>query len=350
MGVIPKPIGTEMGAEFFVYPPEGKYLKKEEPGIMDSKATGLSFILANDSFFREQPLEAAFEGFLKHLWQKAQLNTNLPQRVGFLAQHRPARDWVQPPHATSVTPVNPQVPYGTPLVDEQYLRGLARDWEGMLRIKRVVAYTFRGDSRSPEDVYKKYDGFHPNSTRIDETYIYGKVFEAFKAYVKRRNFREPSLDEYKEALAKKMSDPNTRRLYVEYVTWRMLLKEEEMHLGRMVADELLKGYISTSKSVTVAKGFAKSYKGWVYVLRIDGGYEVPEKGKDVWTKIFGEQEIAYPGAVPWVKVQGYRKVDPVSGLFTGNIALRAIFTTVDLTAAEQVYKILSGKPQKEAKE
>jgi hypothetical protein len=350
MSVLPKAIRTDLGGEFFEFEPEKDYKKKEEPGNVDWKGGSLPFIKSNSSHIAIQPLEASLENFLKHLWQKGQLNTNLPQR-NFLAQTRVAAPPTFGPHLpppNAVAPVlSPQVA-SLPGPDVQHLKGLARDWEGMLRLERVVAYTFRGDTRSPADMKAKYGGFNPPSMRNDDFYLHKNVYEGFADYMGRRGMKKPSLDDFKSALATGMSDPNTRKLFIEYSTWRLLLTQEEMHLGRMLASELFKGYISSSKAVTVAKGFAKMSKdgGYVYCLLLEGGYEVPDKGKDAWTKIFGEQEIAYPGSVPWAKVQGYRKVDPASGLFTGNVYLRVSLPTFDKEAAERVYKLLSGKVQK----
>jgi hypothetical protein len=161
------------------------------------------------------------------------------------------------------------------------------------------------------------------------------------------------LDEFKSALANGMSDPATQKIFVQYSVWRMIMKSEEMHLGRMLAHEVLKGYISSTKALTVAKGFATmkpgATDGWVYCVLLEGGYVVP--GKDAnnpWTQMFGEQEIAFPGAVPWDKVYGFRKVMPEDKKFSGSIFLRSSFTVRDQQAAEKVYKLMSGKVQKGA--
>ena len=160
----------------------------------------------------------------------------------------------------------------------------------MLKIDRVVAYGFRGDSRDP-DTMKAAKGFLPPSTRQDERYLNGAVFEQFQDYMKRRFQQDITLDEYKVALAKSM-DAQAKQLFLEYSIWRAIIKSEELHLGRMLANEGLKGYISTTKAVTVAKAFAG--RGWVYCLLVRGGYLVPPKGKAEWTKLFGEQEVAFP--------------------------------------------------------
>ena len=55
-----------------------------------------------------------------------------------------------------------------------------------------------------------------------------------------------------------------------------MLDREAMHRGRMAADQLGKGYVSTTKSTSVAKGF--SYGGHVYAARVIGGFHLPSKG------------------------------------------------------------------------
>jgi len=134
-------------------------------------------------------------------------------------------------------------------------------------------------------------------------------------------------------------------LWYEYTIWRALAKSEELHLGRMLAEETLKGYVSTSRAVGVAKGFSGD-AGYVYVVRFSGGIVVPEKGDGhPWTKVFGEQEIAYPGALRWDTVMGFRQT--TNKRFTPNqpLYLRKGFQTEDRRAFEACYDLLSGKKQ-----
>ena len=57
----------------------------------------------------------------------------------------------------------------------------------------------------------------------------------------------------------------------------------------------------------------------------------------------GEGEIAYPGALPWNEVFGFRR--SVKCLFTGPVYLRQGFAARNPTAYQQIYELLSGKPQ-----
>jgi hypothetical protein len=111
------------------------------------------------------------------------------------------------------------------------------------------------------------------------------------------------------------ANSDERRVLVNYFAWRSMTNYEAFHLGRMLADETLKGYISTTRAVTVARKFAKA-NGWVYLTRVRGGFLVPDKGTGTgvlkeWVKKFGEQEVALPGTLKWKDVFGFRQVDGV---------------------------------------
>ena len=353
MLINPKPKGLAFGSEFEFFDPEKKYAGIEQPGLKDFKGS-LPFIKAK-SHIELPPLDPSLEKFLKNVWKAGVVNTSAPQR-NFLGQQRvyvpepanfvgprklpplPAR----PAPAFAPLPSPSKNPLPGPMQSSApHLAGVARDWKIMLDIERVVAYGFRGDTRDP-DALKTAKGFQPPSTRTDDRYLYGAVFEQFKDFMQRRFQQDITLDEYKAALAKSM-DTEAQKLFMEYSTWRAIIKGEEMHLGRMLANEALKGYISTTKAVTVAKAFGKG--GWVYCLLVKGGYLVPDKGKMEWTKLFGEQEIAYPGGISWENVWGCRKVT-AGAMFEGPVFLRAKFFKTDEKAAEKVFKYLSGKVQK----
>jgi hypothetical protein len=90
---------------------------------------------------------------------------------------------------------------------------------------------------------------------------------------------------------KTVTSDEAKRVMMSFSIWRALADSEALHAGRMVASEALKGHISTTRAVSVAKHFAKA-GGWVYMVLVQGGFLLPAKGKHVWTQIFGEQEIA----------------------------------------------------------
>jgi hypothetical protein len=169
--------------------------------------------------------------------------------------------------------------------------------------------------------------------------------------------QDVGLEEYKQALSVTKEDfrralgesmtNSTVSLFLEYGKWRALVKAEEMHLGRMLAEETLKGYISTTRAVTTAKFFGSGYRqkpGWVYCVLVRGGYVVPPKGKTAWTQFFGEQEIAYPGPILWNDVVGFRKVKQ-DGFFEGPLYLRSNLYKDNGEAAKQISLLLSGRKQ-----
>ena len=240
------------------------------------------------------------------------------------------------------------LPANQPKPDLSYLQGIANDWAKMAELEWISAYTFRGDKRNPDQI-KSASGFKPPSTRTDDAYIKGKVYESFKKYLMARwqidLSKTPALDNGDKFLAMVQGITNEdESTFYQYMAWRTIVKSEELHLGRMLADETLKGYISTSRAVAVAKGFAGT--GWVYVLRLSNGIVVPAKdGDHPWTKIFGEQEIAYPGGLGWDAVMGFRQV--TQGKFAPGqpLYIRKSLQKEDPKTFDILYDLLSGKPQ-----
>jgi hypothetical protein len=103
-------------------------------------------------------------------------------------------------------------------------------------------------------------------------------------------------------------------VFVEYEIWRAILKNEELHIGRMVADEFLKGYISTSRDVTIARSFVgnaspdgtRGQLSAVYALHSEGGFLLPPRTQHAHGTTGTEAEVAHPGSLPWTKVVGFR--------------------------------------------
>jgi len=237
---------------------------------------------------------------------------------------------------------------GRPAPDLNYLEGVANDWTLMTKLERISAYTFRGDTRNPDQI-RAVDGFFPPATRTDDYYLKKKVYEFFQKYMLARWQVDISSrltpDEFVTMVKNTTKSEDNEDLWYQYTIWRALAQAEELHLGRMLAEETLKGYISTSRAVAVAKGFSGS-AGWVYVVRVDGGIVVPDKGDGhPWTKIFGEQEIAYPGPLKWSTVMGFRKTANKKFVPNEPLYLRKALQNEDRKAFESCYELLSGKPQ-----
>ena len=225
------------------------------------------------------------------------------------------------------------------------LNVFATDWKLMKEIPRVAAYGFRGDQRAP-DAIQAGGGFNPPITRTDDGYIRNVIHPLFAAYLKAKLQVDISLQDFTKLMRETIPDANDRLAFSYYTMWWSQVNREAMHLGRMIAQEDLKGYVSTSKATTVAKGYAKK-GGYVYLLKVKSGFLLPRKGAHGWTGNFGEEEIASPTAIAWNDVVGFRQVgNEGKGLmFTGPVYMRRGFGSSDKRAFEQALKLLSGKPQ-----
>ena len=142
--------------------------------------------------------------FLKHLFTPGVVKKNLPQN-NFLAQTRvqgkaapqvPGTAGPVPfydPKAAAMRPIKPglnETQLKQVVTANPHLEGMARDWRGMLDLKREIAYTFRGDSRDPTALKTQFNGFQPSTARTDNDFMYGPVFETFADYLKRAYARK----------------------------------------------------------------------------------------------------------------------------------------------------------------
>lgn len=213
------------------------------------------------------------------------------------------------------------------------------DWKYMDQIPRTNAVTMRGDSRPPSWVIGKDGGFHPPNKRTDEFYLYGSVFNYFQSYMKRRYDREISEQDYRSALNHVVPSPYDKKLLADYLMFRKIAEGEAFHLGRMVANEALKGYISTAKAFPVALSFGTRYfsvSGWVYITMVRGGFVVPQMGDKWGTK---EQEIAQWGSIAAEDIVGFRRITPSGG--TGPIWIRPSFRKGESKAFRKLFNMLS---------
>lgn len=193
--------------------------------------------------------------------------------------------------------------------------GHATDWKLIPDLKRVNAYVFRGDKRDPSQI-KAAGGFQPPSTRVDDAGV-KLIAKRFVDYMKQR-FNKDVNDA--DVIQYINSQGTSGKTFVEYEIWRAILKGEEMHIGRMVQDEFLKGFISTSRDVKVGlhymtAGSADLQSGpnaGLYVLHSELGFLLPPQAENVHGTKGTEAEIAHPGPLPWSKVMAFRthvKVD-----------------------------------------
>lgn len=383
--------GSYSTAQFDAWQPKSSYEQKEIVGSQQWKGGWVAPVVWKSAPVGDPPMADYFRDLAARMWTKAKVNTSAPRSNVLMGGHRnlppvPVRNLPPPPFAGDKLPPPPSplvlrklpppppvrpLPYrpvgspvsmqapmdaanaeakalGTAPPDLSYLNGVANDWTLMAKLERISAHTFRGDTRNPDQI-KAAGGFFPPSTRTDDYYLKKKVYEFFKKYMLARWQMDISArisaDEFVAMVKAATKSGDNEDLWYQYAIWRALTQSEELHLGRMLAEETLKGYVSTSRAVAVAKGFSGS-AGWVYVVRVGGGIVVPEKGDGhPWTQIFGEQEIAYPGPLTWDAVMGFRKTANKKFAAGEPLYLRKSFQGEDRKAFEACYDLLSGKPQ-----
>ena len=355
--------------EFDAWQPIKSYAAGEEPGDPASRISdALRAVDEKEVPKATAPKQDFFEDIAKRVWKAATPTRGMDifARKDFLGAQRRVQPGPQPvgkprpgeplfereplfPDDTWQAPRGPRPPLVSPTAPKpgyDYLKGVAKDWQLAKDLKRISGYTFRGDSREPHLVMKA-GGFVPNNLRADDFYLKKNVYSQFITYMQRRfkvdlSKEVPVADFLKAVNASKAEKPHSQEWWNEYEIWRAIEAIEELHTGRMVADQFLKAYTSTSRDVLVAKGFAGD-EGWVYVVYVEGGMVIPEHNRHEWTHIFNEQEIAYPGRLPWANIYGFRKKDGVMFARTEPVLLRKGFQQKAPEAFKQCYAFLSGK-------
>ncbi len=335
-------VGANYDDDFWAYR-AADFTAEEQGGSVEWKGGELDFIPSRAHAAQAiAPLAPALQALLDHVWVSAKPES-APGPVRLAATRGPQ----QPGAAIQAgvykpTPVTKSEAFNLQVGVAPHLKtGFARDWDLQKVIPRVQAYTFRGDTRPPREI-KKAAGFLPPITRTDAKYMENVIYPQFSKYLQSKMGTSISFADFQKCVNQSM-DPGLRKMFVYYGIWRACIEHESLHLGRMLAEEALKGFISTSRATTVAKGFAKE-NGWVYVLFVNGGFVVPKKGSHAWTAIFGEQEIAMPEPVPWEAIMGFRQTN-AGKKFTGPIYLRDTFEASESEAAQKCYDLLSGKKQ-----
>jgi hypothetical protein len=217
----------------------------------------------------------------------------------------------------------------------------ASDWKVFETIDRINAVTFRGDTRPPIDVITHSRGFYPPNSRTDAYYLEKNIYEAFEDYLQRRYQRALTQQDFLQAVRSAAPSDDDKKLLVDFMMWRKICEREAMHMGRMVANECLKGYISTSRSIDTAIQFGtrhNSIPGWLYVTMVHGAFIVPFGAKALWGS--GEAEIAQWGPVPAEQIVGYCQLVPYKPV--GSIYIRHSFRKNEPKAFEYIFKVMSG--------
>jgi hypothetical protein len=376
--MMPAPARPTQSLDFDSLNPDLTSALQEERGNLDWKGGNLDWIRAEGNLqFVDIP--AKLRELIDHCWKAASVSNGAPRNpFGITLGSSPAKQKNSlgdvsrvDAHAANLvisrgTPAeiiakqsraNQYLARNAPYVKQvapldhgavaQAVASIGSDWKLHEKLERVNAYTFRGDTRNPAALMKA-NGFQPPLTRTDPHYVSNVIYTQFAAYMQRRLNMTISKTLFDDVYNKTVTSPADKRVMHDFFVWRSLVENEAFHAGIMLADETLKGYISTSRAVNVAKGFAgkgANGNGFVYVTLVRGGFVIPEKGKHQWTSIFGEQEIAVPASVAWNEIFGYREVVAGANMFTGPIYIRKGFSQRNREAFTQVCELLSGKKQ-----
>lgn len=197
----------------------------------------------------------------------------------------------------------------------------ATDWADINRLKRVNAYTYRGERREPALV-RTHGGFQPSSQRTDDGFVDILAHEFcvhMQAMGKTADAAEVA--RYIRGQGQRGAD------FTEYHRFRALMQSETMHIGRMAKSEVLKGYVSSSRNPRVAERYARGantepYR-WIYVTHVEGGFLLPDgQTTNPHGGTHGEAEIALPGPIQWNRiVAAMRLVDSYAFLAETEVVL-----------------------------
>jgi hypothetical protein len=328
--------------EFSAYNPDPTWSAEEQVGAQGWKE---AYQLDSDHYPLATTVEASFpypefiEKMLEAAWKPAAATKMKPQKQ-LIGQGRVFQPTATPAMKKAADYRAPNLHYADIPVSAAHLKGVAKDWSEFKRFKRLSGYAFRGDTRDPMTI-KSQGGFKPPSTRTDDYYLDNAIIPNFKQYMKQR-FGEDNLDG--AALKTYIKGTGGKGMtFCHYECWRAMMQQEALHLGRMIASEFLKGFISTSRSTKISKSFAKA-SGWVYVLEVNGAFLLLGKSSDHHWQVFDEQELAVPDEVPWDSVEGFRQVG-ADLKFKGPIYLRNFGVDGEARLPEPLFELLSGKKQ-----
>lgn len=219
---------------------------------------------------------------------------------------------------------------------------IASDWEVFHQIERTNAVTFRGDTRTPSEIISRAGGFHPPMSRTDRYYLENGIYYAFKDYLNRRFGRSLESQDFLRAVDSSAPSPEQKSLLIDYLMWRKITEREAVHLGRMVENECLKGYISTARSIDTAISFGTAYNkkpGWLYVTVVHAGFIVPwNERENFWGS--REAEIAQWGSIPSERIVGFRHLDGWAP--EGPVFIRRKFRKSEPDAFRKIFNIMCG--------
>lgn len=338
-----KVLGQARNGEFTEYEPA--HFVDEQLGMNSWDGPGLDYIRVNTGWIYSHPLLAPnVMRLIESTWKHAQPKEGHGRSKFTVGGHRGKS--IQPDTFHAASAINfdlgaEAMPQFAPTNVAPHLRSVVpQDWKVMNDIPRVSAYAFRGDTRGPDQIWAA-GGFRAPDTRTDDSYIANKAFPHFQKYFHTKTGLDITLDDFSRFFRGAIPQQRDRIDFSYYCLWRGLAARESMHIGRMVAKEDMKGYVSTTRAVPVAKGFAGAH-GHVYCCLIPSGFNTPTT-KEGWFAVFGEQEIAVPVPVPATNIMGYRAMEGKK--FTGSVFFRTGFDRLDNLAFQKCYLLLSGHKQ-----
>ncbi len=283
-------------------------------------------------------LPQVIQNLINSTWKRAEPAKDATRSAGFAIGTRgqtttlPSTDTYHPQVRPTRSNITVQFGSKTPIAD---------DWKLFEQIKRVNAVTYRGDTRAPAEVISRCQGFYPPNTRTDQYYLEHGIYDGFSDYLQRRYQRTLTLDEFRQAVRSAAPSEEDKKLIVDYMMWRKICEREAVHLGRMVSNECLKGYISTARAIDTSITFGSGYNqkpGWLYLTVVHGGFVVPWGQQTIWGS--EEAEIAQWGPIPADRIVGFRHIAQWAP--DGPIYIRKSFRKKEPKAFEYMFKVMSG--------
>jgi hypothetical protein len=220
-------------------------------------------------------------------------------------------------------------------------------------IKKINCFGFRGDKRPLSEV-RSAEGLLPGMTRTDK-WVDEYEHRAIEIHT---SLSIKSKSKQKSRETKPVEDPEYKRALVE---------QDIFHLGNYVLEQDFKGYLSSTKSVAIAKYFSNHKAGlkdgetllsYCYAVQCKGGYHLPStvpEGKTFSNYLpalhkfatLAEQEVAVPGGIHWSEVVGTRMIrcDTRGQFLSGPVFLRSELMSRENPAFSKLFELLSGKSQ-----
>lgn len=164
----------------------------------------------------------------------------------------------------------------------------------------------------------------------------------YRRALERRYRRTIDKETFLAAVDRQLVSPQAKELVYEYLVWLSITKKESAHLGRMVENQALKGWISTARALDSSLTFAMMGPpggGWIYITMVHSGYVVPYDHRQEIEWGTAESEIAQFGSIPKERIVGFAKY---CYAWDSPIFLRKTFREREPKAFEYMHKALSG--------